>query len=186
MTNLETIYNKTLTEVSDIYEHLPTLKRYAESCDHVTEMGVRWATSTYALMMGHPKTMVSIDIFPLERFGVSTDRLYELAKEEGIDYKFVVGDTRAIEIDPTDLLFIDTLHNYNQLKKELEIHADKARKYIIFHDTTSFEFIGEVLDGGPPAKGLWPAIEEFLKDNPHWRILERYTNNNGLTIFERV
>ena len=41
--------------VSDINEHLPTLKRYAEDCDHITEMGVRWLVSTIAFMMGQPK-----------------------------------------------------------------------------------------------------------------------------------
>jgi hypothetical protein len=35
-------------------------------------------------------------------------------------------------------------------------------------------------------KGLWPAIEEFLKEHPEWRIEKRYTNNNGLTILTRV
>ena len=35
-------------------------------------------------------------------------------------------------------------------------------------------------------KGLWPAIEEFLNDNPEWKLIERYTNNNGLTILKRI
>jgi hypothetical protein len=35
-------------------------------------------------------------------------------------------------------------------------------------------------------KGLWPAVEEFLIDHPEWRLKERFTNNNGLTVLERV
>jgi hypothetical protein len=35
-------------------------------------------------------------------------------------------------------------------------------------------------------KGLWPAVEEFLVDHPEWVLKERYTNNNGLTVLERV
>jgi hypothetical protein len=191
--NLEEKYIQLCNKRSDINEHLPTIKDYSSKCDHVTEMGVRWVVSTYAFMMGRPKTMVSIDLFSVEdsckMFGlpeISTQSLYDLAKQEGIDYKFIVGDTRAIEIEPTDLLFIDTLHNYDQLKKELEIHSDKVRKYIMLHDTTTFEFVGEVYGDKPPVKGLKPAIEEFLQDNPNWRVLEKYTNNNGLTILERV
>ena len=80
-------------------------------------------------------------------------------------------------------MFIDTLHNYNQLKKELELHSHKARKYIIFHDTTSFEYIGESYEGGYE-KGIWPAIEELIEKGV-WEIKERYTNNNGLTILSR-
>lgn len=189
MTNLERIYNEKVSVYSDIQEHLPTLKRYAEQCDHVTEMGVRWAVSTYALLMGHPKKMISIDIMPLEHFGVDSKKIYEIAKEENIDYQFIVGDTRAIEIEPTDLLFIDTLHHYDQLKTELRLHADKASKYIIFHDTTTFGQFGEMLGYDGPLKslkGLWPAIEEFLSANPQWKLLERYTNNNGLTILGKA
>jgi hypothetical protein len=192
MTNLETLYNSKLTSPSDIHEHLPTLKKYTEQCEHVTEMGVRWVTATYAFMMGHPKTMVSIDIVSIEDSctlfnvpNVTTESLYNIAEEEGIDYKFIVGDTRIIEIEPTDLLFIDTLHNYNQLKEELLLHSHKVKKYIILHDTTTFEHSGEIYDG-TSVKGLGLAIKEFLEDNHEWKMLEKYINNNGLTILERV
>jgi hypothetical protein len=63
MKTLEEIYNEKCADIhSDIFEHLPTLKRYAKECEHITEMGVRWVVSTYALMMGKPKKLISIDI----------------------------------------------------------------------------------------------------------------------------
>ena len=34
--------------------------------------------------------------------------------------------------------------------------------------------------------GLWPAIAEFLLKNKNWKLKERYTNNNGLTILEKI
>ncbi len=34
-------------------------------------------------------------------------------------------------------------------------------------------------------KGLWPAIVEFVENNPEWYIKERFTNNNGLTILAK-
>ena len=34
--------------------------------------------------------------------------------------------------------------------------------------------------------GLWPAIVEFLLKNKNWRLKERYINNNGLTILEKL
>lgn len=177
---LEEIYNSKCQTHSDINEHLPTLKRYAEECDHVTEMGVRWVVSTYAFMMGRPKTLISIDIDPVEKHGINREDLVNLAKTDNVDFQFVVGDTTKIEIDETDFLFIDTWHVYQQLKTELTLHGNKAKKYIGFHDTTIFETIGE---GGLP--GLWPAIQEFLDENPHWEVHERFTNNNGLTILKR-
>jgi hypothetical protein len=177
---LEEIYNQRCSTLSDINEHLPTLKKYAEECDHITEMGVRWVVSTYAFMMGGPKKLISIDINPVEKHGIKVEDLVELAKEKNVDFEFQLGDTTVIEIDETDFLFIDTWHVYQQLKTELTLHGNKARKYIGFHDTTIFETKGE--NGHP---GLWPAIEEFLSENPHWSVRERFTNNNGLTILKR-
>jgi hypothetical protein len=34
--------------------------------------------------------------------------------------------------------------------------------------------------------GLWPAVVLFLEMHPEWRVKERFTNNNGLTVLERV
>lgn len=180
MNTLEQIYNEKCNTPSDINEHLPTLKKYAEECEHITEMGVRWVVSTYALLMGKPKKMISYDINP-----IGWEGLKQLANENGTDFTFETADTRNLTIEETDLLFIDTWHVYDQLKVELELHADKAKKYIIFHDTTSFEYIGETITGDTVYMGLWPAIEEFLEENSQWELHERYTNNNGLTILKR-
>jgi hypothetical protein len=69
------------------------------------------------------------------------------------------------------------------------------------HDTTVDEIYGESLRGNmniiaqskksgyPPeeiACGLQKAIDEFLNGNPEWKLHERYTNNNGLTVLKRV
>lgn len=106
-----------------------------------------------------------------------------MQKKNKIQFSFVLGNTLEYKIDKCDLLFIDTLHQYNQLKQELKLHSPNVSKYIIMHDTSKFEFTDEVTgaDGG-----LWPAIEEFLLHNKNWCIKERYINNNGLTILEHI
>jgi hypothetical protein len=142
-------------------------------------MGVRWVVSTYALLMGKPKKMISYDIN-----GINWESIAEMVKTD-TSFEFRVANTLDLEIEETDLLFIDTLHNYNQLSGELKLHGNKSRKYIIMHDTTLFEWIGESYNGKVDEVGLWPAIAEFLEQNPHWDILERYENNNGLTILKR-
>jgi hypothetical protein len=153
--------------------------KYASECEHITEMGVRNIVSTFALLMGEPKRMISYDI----NWANGIEAVIQWANVEGIDFDFRLADTTALTIKETDLLFIDTLHNYNQLKKELELHSHKAKKYIIFHDTTSYEHIGESYEGGYE-KGIWPAIEELIEEGV-WEIKERYTNNTGLTILNR-
>lgn len=175
---LEEKYNILCSTPSDINEHLPTLYKYASQVDHITEFGVRNIVSTYALLMGQPSKMISYDINNCHWLPVKK-------MVEGVtDFEFRIGNTLEIEIEPTHLLFIDTLHNYNQLKKELELHADKVQKYIILHDTETFKRIGESYSGTLEL-GLWPAVLEFLEKNNTWFIKEQFKNNNGLTILER-
>lgn len=181
METLEEIYKFNCIKYSDIHEHLPTLKKYTEECEHVTEMGVRYVVSTYAFMMGKPKKLISYDIVPVENYGIDRNQLKELAKTNGVDFNFVVGDVTKIEIEETDLLFIDTKHVYQQLIVELNLHSHKTRKYIIMHDTTKFGEIGESEEG----EGLMKAIYEFLGKNSNWEIHEKFDNNNGLTILKR-
>lgn len=192
MLEIESVYNELVCIPSDINEHLPVLKKCAEESETITEFGVRGVVSTVALITGKPKKMLSVDLFHPSRWGrgAELDQIVNYAIQNNIDYKFLENDTRTIEIDNTDLLFIDTLHTYEQLKVELKKHGNKAQKFLIFHDTTLYAYVdehnsytNEIIVGDK--KGLWPAIEEFLFENPHWSILQRYNNNNGLTILQR-
>jgi hypothetical protein len=194
---LNEIYNRICNNKSDINEHLPTLKKYSSECEHVTEMGVNCANSTFALMSGKPKRLISYDIEPVELFGTDREFLTKIANENGVDFSFIEGDTTKIEIEPTDCLFIDTEHNYLQLKIELTLHANKVKKYIIFHDTVLFanedsnsyglyHNLNEIEPGDNIKKGLKPAIDEFLLKNKNWVICEHFENNNGLTIIKKI
>jgi hypothetical protein len=167
---------------SDINEHMMALKNYASECSHITEMGVRNVVSTWAFLAAKPKKLVSIDIVqcPIQEAATA-------ATAAGIDFQFMVADTSdpKLSIEQTDLLFIDTLHIYEQLKQEFKLHSNKVKKYIILHDTTTFGEIGESTVN-KSNKGLWPAVEEFLTENKNWVLNKRFTHNNGLTILERI
>jgi len=108
--------------------------------------------------------------------------LHRLAETIGVDLRFERADTLSLTIEPTDLLFIDTYHVYEQLRAELDRHGLAVRKYIVMHDTEAFGARGE--DGSEP--GLWAAVERFLVDHSEWCILERLSNNNGLTVLGRT
>ena len=189
-------FEKEKNTVTDINQHLETIKKYASECEHVTEMGVRGIVSTWALLAAKPKKIVCYDVSNLN---VSEPK--KTAEENGIEFIFINADVLTVSIEKTDLLFIDTLHRYLQLKKELETHASNVNKYIIMHDTTIDEIYGESIRGqhdvnhlsaapGIPVneitKGLGPAIAEFLQSNSDWYLKEKYTNNNGLTILARL
>lgn len=183
------LVNPNVTKSIDIYEHLPVLKQYGEDCKHITEMGVRWGASTLGFIMAKPERLISYDI-------QSTPEIEKIMTESVklINHTFQLGDTLQIEIEPTELLFIDTLHTYNQLIAELKRHESKVSKYIILHDTTTFgridenmyQHASELVKGQTTTKtGLRTAMEDFLSENTNWSILEDKTNNNGLTILKR-
>ncbi len=170
-------YDAAVRTTSDINEHLPTLLNLANECDHVTEFGVRWGASTCAFMMSTAR-LVSYDIVQHP----AALRLFEVAFEEGRQAEFIKADTLKLGvIAETDLLFIDTLHTYGQLLRELFTFHGSVRKYIVLHDTVTFGERGE--DGGA---GLLQAVLEFLTTFPHWKIKEHYQNNNGLMVLERA
>ena len=94
--------------------------------------------------------------------------------------RLLQGDSLAVDIDETDLLFIDTRHTAEQLWSELDRHALKVRRWIVLHDTQIFGERGE--DGGP---GLLPAIRRFLNENPEWSVVHHTQANHGLTVLSR-
>lgn len=166
---------------SNINEHLPTLKKYAEECTHVTEMGTEHGNSLIALMNALPKKLISIDRLPLTKYNIDPDQLIQLAASYNVELEIITSKTSDVEIEETDLLFIDTEHTYECLSTELKLHANKVNKYIILHDTTTYGGIGEF--GG---RGLMDAVTEFLGENSQWTIHEQFENNNGLLVLKRT
>ena len=191
-------YEQLCNTPSDINEHLSTLKIYANECDTVVEMGVRWVVSTFAFIAAKPKKLISLDLYhPREHkpdwvgeMGArALEEAFTYAKEQNIDFSFVKGNSLEYDCPECDLLFIDRWHAFRQLKAELNLHHSKVKKYIALHDTTLFESQDETV-WGPSGEGrevgLWNAVTDFLSYHPEWVIHERYTNNNGLTILKRV
>ena len=162
---------------SDINEHLYILENYAKKCDTICEMGVRKGISTWSFLNARPKKLVSYD----KEYSQDLEKHKEYAKKEGVDYEYIVQDVLQTQIDEYDFLFIDTWHTYTQLKQELKLHANKAKKYLAFHDVFSFGQRGE----DNQDLGLIPAIMEFLIDYPEWKISYYTPKNNGLLILEK-
>jgi len=182
----------------DMREHLDLLRELAAQCDHVTEFGIRNADgSTVAFLAGQPDTLVSYDVNPWAVVNQNVADLLALGAFTPPCHWRVgrtlwqprVGDTLTMSvIEPTDLLFIDTLHMARQLQAELVRHADPVvntvRRYLVFHDTVTFGYVGE--DGKPP--GLRDAIRWFQRCHafPIWELVEDRKNCNGLVVLRNV
>jgi hypothetical protein len=143
----------------------------------VTEFGTRRGVSTFALLRAVPERLVAYDWERLPE----VDQIESLARLQGVDFTFHQEDTLRAYIEPTDFLFVDTVHTYRQLEAELATHGASVRRYLILHDT---EIYGEREEDG--GAGLWPAIADFVHRNPAWCLLDYRTVNNGLTVLGRL
>lgn len=176
--------NTSMLVGSDIVLHLPVLEYYASLCEHVTEFGVRDGHSTIALIAGCKGQVASYDI---QRSNV-VDVLEKM--DLPCKWSFRELDTGdpwgGLLVEPTEMLFIDTLHIYGHVKKELAIHGRKATKFLAFHDT--FTCGERDLSGpNPNAIGILPAIREFLSCHPgEYETVYRTDVCNGLWILKRI
>lgn len=193
-------YQNAVNTPSDINEHLPKLLEIANECETVTEFGVRTAVSSRAFLASNAK-VISYDIENVPE----AEQLFNISKILGKPCQYIAdpvkGNTLKIDIEPTDLLFIDTNHIYNQISQELERHHSKVKKYIAFHDTHTYGFVDEVgkniefhnththsfVENNPDGskKGVLHAIIDFLIKHPEWKWKYHSIYNNGLTILEK-
>jgi len=175
-TNLKAAYHVCAKTTSDINSHFPVMYALAKECSHITEFGSRYGVSTVCWLSAKPSRLVAYDINPkgtVNKIG---------ALSEGTDFEFKKESSIEADIEKTDLLFIDSFHTYDHLKQELSLHAHKVTKYIVMHDTESCGLVGGHNTG---AKGLKPAIAEFLEKDKNWYQLAHYPNSNGLTVLKR-
>lgn len=164
---------------SAFYQHMPTLRLLCADKD-VIELGVRYGTSTIGILSARPRSLWSVDIKRFETIPF----IESVAFGEKIPFTFTQADDLNTFPEYCHVLFIDTKHNYAQLKAELALWGNYAQEYIIFHDIVSFGYTDEYPDGTDPV-GLLPAITEFLKSNTHWSVATYYLNNNGLLVLKR-
>lgn len=156
---------------SDINRHVPVLHKLAQECESVVELGVRTGVSTRAFLPLNVK-LRSYDIEADQRVG----ELFDVATSQGKDMQYIMGDSLKIDLEPTDLMFVDTVHSYDQVSAELARHASKVRKYIAFHDTFVY---------GLGRENILSAVIEFMMKNPEWEFYHYDTENNGLTVIKR-
>jgi len=141
--------------------------------------------------------MVLVDLVECDEI----EYFLDICEIENINAIFYKESDLTCPLEETELLFIDTWHVYGHLKRELSRWHSYAKKYIVLHDTTVDGEYGESIrlglniqeqskESGIPVgeieKGLWPAVEEFLREHPEWILKERFTNNNGLTVLARA
>ena len=147
-----------------------TYTRYAQQVDRIVEFGVYTGLSTSAWLAGNPKYLRSYDI--TDKNLTVLPELTHYAEEHAIDFEFNLGNSLELDIEPCDLLFIDTVHKRPHCLAELERHAGKVGRYIVLHDPSDWP-------------GVFEAVIIFLHNNRAWHIIEHCNRGSGLLVLER-
>jgi len=145
--------------------------KYSSMVNSVVEFGVYTGLSTAAFIQGGAQKIRSYDI--TDKYLTVLPELRKAASTLGIDFEFIIGNSLSVEIEDTDLLFIDTVHEKDYCLNELNRHHSRVRKFIMLHDVTSFP-------------GVLLAAKDFLFDHPEWKIFDWDMRGCGLLVLHRV
>jgi hypothetical protein len=190
---LQTLFEGHAARETAISAHLGRLRHIASDCTSVTEFGMRKGASTCAFLLA-ARSVLSIDNKPV------ADAVNTLKRLAGDAWRFIPGDTTQIDpIPECDLLFIDADHTFTSVHAELTRHADRARQWLIFHDTITFGSVGADGESGRQrwqyspgatvpidALGIRPAIDHLMIRDPSWRIYAHYLDSHGLLVLRRA
>lgn len=143
--------------------------RLAE-CESYTECGVNQGATLAAALLKQPPRVRGYDL-SLAPYKPAHGLFRECASKCGIDYLVKEADSLRVQIDPVDLLYLDTLHTPKHLAAELAMHSGNVRKYIICHDTHS-------------APGLRDVVQKFARSSK-WTIAADCRLNTGYMTLAR-
>ena len=197
---LNELYNSYMSEEDHSSWYLDELSNLAslDGVNTITEFGIFQGHSITAFLRGNPKKIIGYDI---ETDKIEYDVLKKFAQEKNIELQIHNGNCLNINIEETDLLFLDSIHYYEHVQKELDLHASKVKKYIVVHDV-NYPYDKQVLvwryvsDGSKrPTSELIPAtakyrkvrqaVEEFIKQNKQWNLYKDINEKSGMMILCR-
>ena len=141
-------------------------------CDSYTEFGINQGATLAVAMLENIATVRAYDI-KLGWYTQAASLFEKYAAKHLIDYKAAEIDTLDCVIDPVDVLYIDTLHEYDHLTKELARHGDKANRFIIFHDTFA-------------QPELKRAVRQYIEAHDEWSIVTECDISVGFMTIERA
>lgn len=176
---IDDIYRNYAVCPSDINQHLEYMHDLCVEFDvqQVVELGVRSGLSTAAFLAAMDKTdgrVWSCDVSP-------ASCVPEIVHHPR--WTFVWGDDidSVAQAPHCDVLFIDTSHQYEHTRRELDAYAGKVRPggVILLHDTQL-----QSPDGTPTVPfPVRTAALEFQAAHPEWAWTE-FEHNYGLGVLK--
>jgi hypothetical protein len=154
----------------DITNRLDWLVKMFSGLESITEFGAYQGCSTAAWLKCRPKKLTTIDITR----NLDEDEYLEIAKGLRIDFRYIIANDLDIEIEETDLLFIDTMHTADHTYLELTSHAAKSKRYLAFHDVHPTRF------------GTQEGLDRWHAEQPTpWNVVYHDIEDCGFLVLER-
>lgn len=148
------------------------IKSLLTECDSYVEFGVKQGTTLAVALFTNTKRVTGYDI-TVKWYQPVQHLFKEYAEANNITLNVIPQSSLLCVISDIDLLYIDDLHKYTQVKRELEIHNKNVNKFIVFHDTTLFPEIKK-------------AVMEFVDASDDWVIYNESTVNVGFMTIKRT
>jgi len=141
----------------------------------VAECGVFQGWSTALLMCCDIKKLNSYEI----DFQHIAPLILTLMKVKGaVDWTLTAHNTISEPIQPADFTFLDTVHTYEHVNRELEIQAPMTKRFIAIHDANYPK-------EASPKKVRDAAYEYAQKSNGVWQITLDDDTDTGIVLLER-
>jgi len=154
----------------DFSSRMDAMQNLFKDVKTITELGTFQGCSTSAWLKLRPKKLITIDIKPY----LDKDIFEIAAKEIGVHFEYIIADDMTINIEPCDLLFIDTSHTEEHTYQELKRHGNKALKYIAFHDVVE------------PKHQTMLGIKRYLQENINkWEIFYKDLVGDGFLVLKK-
>lgn len=201
----------------DINEHLEELYNLGKKSRSVVICGLENGSAVWAFAKGlrdNPKKESCTTFgygallkFPGQYLEVIDDTYHSnialiraALQDEGVIFNFKRGNDLDVLPTEVDVYFLDVLHVYGHMKRQLERYSS-VTKCIVIHDTVVDGVDGEIARRHWDAvefyhkttykieellKGVQPAIDEFLEEHSQWKVEKKFDNCNGLTILRKT
>jgi len=182
---LEEFYEQIRSQQEDPKNHGPhycshhdLIKEFAPGCTSYKELGTHQGASAAAALLAGFKEVHFVD-HTLEKYNWQKHLFEKYCEENEVDLNvYECSSIHHSTAVTTDVLMIDSLHDWSWTILELDHHAPLTKKHIIFHDTTT-------VNGKP--SNIWPGINMWCKVNADkWYVNRRNLENVGSTIVSRV
>lgn len=147
-------------------------------CKEYMELGThQGGTASLALQLPNVKRIQLVDIDMKKYRKFLSPLANKWCREKNIELVLKEADSHSLSsIGRCDMLVIDSVHNYNFMSKELELHGHSVRKFIVAHDTA--ELMGRKDDQ------LHRCLTEYAEKH-NWKVVKRGINGPGFTVIAK-